>query len=135
MSDGPEGFVSGLIWEERHKAVPENAMVLKIEVIGPHEDMPFGLIANVEEGSETLQGEQLNIVPKAWNSCIGLGRLNGYIVVENEPTRFDAAPDTDFFMALAYLPDPADRSRGFERENNWFIPGKQAPELRIPATE
>ena len=135
MADGPEGYVSGLVWEQPQQVVPEGAMLLKIKIDGPHDTAPFGIIASVIEGPESVVGTVLNFVPKSWNSCVGLGRLEGYVVVETEPISFEDAPGEDFYRALAYLPDPSDRSRGFKPKNNWFVPGAVAPEMKIPEAE
>jgi hypothetical protein len=129
MADGPEGYVSGLIWENRHTNIPDGAMVLKVEVRRPHPELPSGLVATVIEGPVDLVGSTVTIVPAARNSCVGLGRLAGYVVVRERPTQSEEAPGVSFFLAVDYLPDARDRSRGMKRESNWFYPGAPAPDL------
>lgn len=135
MADGPEGYVSGLIWERRHANVPDDSLVLRVEVVRAHDELPMGLVVRVVEGPDDLIGSTTNIVPANWTSCVGLGRSTGYVVVRRKTVQFGQVPGVQFFEAVDYLPDPADRSKGFKTENNWFVPGKPAPELWKPSTE
>jgi hypothetical protein len=135
MSDGPEGYVSGLVWENRHTNVPNQAMVLKVEVLRPHPELLWGFVATVIEGPANLVGSTINIAPAARHSCVGLGRLTGYVVVKEQPERSETARGESYFLALDYLPDARDRSRGMKRETNWFYPGEPAPNLSMELPE
>lgn len=132
MADGPEGYVSGLIWESRHTIIPDSAMALKVEVIDQDQFVPMALTVRVLEGPETLIGRTIGLLPIEQHSCVGLGRLVGYVVVRRDPVELDQAPGVTFFEAFDYLPDPADRSKGFKRKNNWFVPGEPAPAMTKP---
>lgn len=135
MADGPEGSVSGLIWESRHTQVPEGAVVLKISELRPHEKLPFGFMATVNDGPDHLVGSTIVISVESWNSCIGLGRLTGYVVVSEKSIQAKRAPDISYYAAVDYLPHATDRSSGLRREENWFVPGEPAPKLTFELAE
>lgn len=135
MASGPEGYVSGIVWESRHETVPDDAVVLEIAVVESHENVRFALVVEVVDGPEKFAGARINMVPEAWNSCIGLGRINGFVVVRREPVRFEQISDDVFYQAVDYLPASEDRSRGINRNTNWFVPGDPAPKMQLPRPE
>lgn len=132
MADGPEGYVSGLIWENRHTSVPDDAMVLRVDVPVRQPEAAPGLAAKVIEGPADLVGSIIYLAPAHRSSCVGLGRLAGYVVVQEQS---EQASGSSVFLALDYLPDARDRSRGMKRETNWFYPGEPAPDLSIDLRE
>lgn len=131
MADGPEGYISGLIWENRHVIVPHDAMVLKVEVT-QQPDVASGIVVAVREGPPELVGYAVGLIPENGNSCVGLGRLRGYVVVRSKPVDGQSDGGMPLFRAVDYLPGARDRSRGMKRETNWFYPGELAEDHRIP---
>jgi hypothetical protein len=134
MADGPEGYVSGLIWENPQTIVPDDSMVLKV-VVAQQPKAADGLVVSVVAGPSALVGYGIAIVPAHLNSCVGLGRLSGYVVVRKEPVRPRAGGEFPVFRAIDYLPDARDRSRGMKRESNWFYPGEPARDLLLDVPE
>jgi len=132
MADGPEGYVSGLIWENRHAVVPDDATILKVEALRPHPELFMGIVAKVIEGPVDMVGSTITIVPANRNSCVGMGRLTGFVVVREQPEGLGEGSENPVYVAIDYLPDARDRSRGMKRENNWFYPGDPAPEEERP---
>lgn len=135
MADGPESYVSGLIWESRHTVVPEDAMVLEVEFVRSSPDFYMAAIVTVIRGPEDLQGSQIRLIPENSSSCVGFGRRSGFVVVRASGLEVDGHPGMVSYSAVDYLPHASDRSTGFETEKNWFVPGKPAGDLWSPPDE
>ncbi|MBO6527802.1 MAG: hypothetical protein JJ968_12230 [Erythrobacter sp.] len=129
MANGPEGYVSGLVWESRHTVVPDDAIALKVEILRPQPEFFMAAVAKVLEGPEDLQGLELTVIPEYPSSCVGMGRRIGHIVVRKAPMEIDGHAGVLVYSALDYLPHISDRSKGFDPESNWFVPGDPAGEL------
>lgn len=132
MASGPEGYVSGLIWENAHSNVSDHNLILKVEVLAEQSDTAPGLGVRVIEGPTGISGTIVFLKPLHMHSCVGLGRLAGYVVIKKIPVELGKDGTPAVYAAIDYLPAKNDRSRGMRREKNWFFPGEPARDFFVP---
>ncbi len=130
MADGPEGYVSGLVWESPATEVPEDAQTLKVYVERPIMGTWMGFVVRVIDGPEYMVGHEFGVVPEHLNSCVGLGVREGYLVVYRELVDVAIEGEThSFLQAIDYLPSERNERERRRRGSQWMEPGVPAEAL------
>jgi len=80
LAAGPDGYVTGLVWDNAPSELPAGAYVVRIEQAMPIEGS-LGFTALVTDGPRSLVGKRYRFVAQNLSSCVGFGSLNGFAVV------------------------------------------------------
>ncbi|MEL7739133.1 hypothetical protein AAG614_12190 [Citromicrobium bathyomarinum] len=83
MSSGPDGYATGMVWQNPPKQIPKGGRLLKVEGQAPLEDS-WGFSAQVLEGPEHLKGKRLRFASMIATSCNGWGAATGYLVISGK---------------------------------------------------
>ncbi|WP_271079490.1 hypothetical protein [Aurantiacibacter sp. MUD61] len=127
MADGPEGYVTGLVWVNEPSEVPEGAISLRARLERPISGTWMGFVATVLDGPSEMRGQQIDVIPQNLTSCVGLGVREGYLVVYAEPVEAatDAGPRS-FYEAIDYRPSEENERQRRRGGEQWLYPGEPA---------
>tara|TARA_B100000749_G_scaffold14314_1_gene11318 strand:- start:815 stop:1216 length:402 start_codon:yes stop_codon:yes gene_type:complete len=127
MSSGPDGYASGMVWENAPRNRPPDSLLLKIAGIAPVEGS-WGFSAKVDEGPASMIGNRHRFISQTAIDCDGVGSDEGYIVVSRTPIR---RPVDDGDRSAAFL-----EAHSYEESwwnwigrmfggSSWAYPGKR----------
>ena len=133
MADGPDGYVSGLVWTHEASDIPDGAMSLRVRLERPIPGVWMGFVATILDGPPEMQGEEVNVIPQNRTSCVGLGVREGYLVVYAEPK--ETATDNGqrlFYEAIDYRPSAENERQRRRGGEQWLYPGEPAEREEFP---
>ena len=82
MASGPDGYSTGLVWDNKPNEVPTDAYVVRIEDAKPIPNS-WVFTARVIEGPAKMVGRRFRFQAMNWNSCVGHGAIAGYALVSD----------------------------------------------------
>ncbi len=133
MASGPDGFVTGLVWDNKPEIVPADAFIVKIRQFEPVGNT-WAFSAEVTEGPAELVGKRHRFMAMNGNSCVGLGSLSGYAVVAAETTNIRIG-DEELLVYQLIDYEPALLNEILRRTmggSPWKYPGEPQPKRDNP---
>lgn len=132
MASGPDGLTHGLIWKSPQSDVPENAMLLKVELLGSIQGVWLGFQVKVEDGPQEIEGAVITVFPEAAHSCIGFGSSEGWLVVRREREEVPINGNrVRAYAAVEYEPSYMNEFLRFFGGAAWRYPGRRGPGSRL----
>lgn len=126
MSSGPDGFTSGLIWKTKPHSLPNQTIALEVEKVRPIA-RSWGFVATVRGGPSDMIDRSYRFAGEIMNSCVGLGRNEGFIVVRRNPVlrEFMGDQKSQFYLsAIGYQPSWLDWFVRIFSDDNWHYAGE-----------
>jgi hypothetical protein len=133
MSDGPDGYSTGLVWQHPPKIVPDDAYVVKISKVRFEKDS-WAFSAKIVEGPEAMVGRREYFVPLNLNSCVGFGERDGYGVVYAKPVETTISDEqVAAWQIIDYRPSAKNETlRRQPKAAQWQYPGSPAKKWTWP---